>query len=69
MGAAMCAGVGIGLYESFRKVPAAHAEMRIFSPNDQASEAYRKLCPLFEQSYSSLQKVSDGLADFRKHFQ
>lgn len=68
MGAAMCAGVGIGLYESFRKAPVVQTEMRVFSPGASAGAAYRKLYPLFEQSYNALREVSDGLADFREGF-
>lgn len=68
MGAAMCAGVGIGLYESFRKAPVVQTEMRVFPPGASAGAAYRKLYPLFEQSYNALREVSDGLADFREGF-
>ena len=62
MGAAICAGVGIGLYRSFREAFVARMETRIFNPDRQANAVYRKLCPLFEQAYESLGKVSDGLA-------
>ncbi len=68
MGAAMCAGVGIGLYESFCKAPVAQNDMRVFSPDAKANAAYRKLYPLFEQAYESLRTVSTGLADFREAF-
>ena len=66
MGAAICAGVGIGLYRSFREAFVARMETRIFNPDRQANAVYRKLCPLFEQAYESLGKVSDGLALFRE---
>lgn len=66
MGAAICAGVGIGLYRSFREAPVAQMKTRVFNPDKQANAVYRKLCPLFEQAYESLGKVSDGLALFRE---
>lgn len=66
MEAAICAGVGIGLYRSFREAFVARMETRIFNPDRQANAVYRKLCPLFEQAYESLGKVSDGLALFRE---
>lgn len=58
--------VGIGLYRSFREAFVARMETRIFNPDRQANAVYRKLCPLFEQAYESLGKVSDGLALFRE---
>ena len=66
MGAAICAGVGIGLYRSFREAFVAQMETRVFNPDSQANAVYRRLCPLFEQAYESLGKVSDGLALFRE---
>ena len=66
MGAAVCAGVGIGLFDSFAAVDSLHHETRSFLPNPEAAEKYRALLPLFEQAYASLRGVFRDLSQFRE---
>ncbi|WRS27735.1 FGGY-family carbohydrate kinase [Oscillospiraceae bacterium MB08-C2-2] len=62
-GAAILAGVGIGLYSDFKQ---AHrfARWQTVSPDPALVRAYEKLFPLFRQSYQGLRGVFEQLSSF-----
>lgn len=63
MGAAVCAGVGIGLYKDFSAVKLfTRSEKRIY-PDRSNNEMYQNMYELFERTYYSLLPVYKGIAE------
>lgn len=66
MGAAVCAGVGAGIYPDFCVVHTFDQIQKTYMPNMEAVEKYQKLYPIFNEAYDSLCSVYHSLADYRK---
>ncbi|MDD6882374.1 MAG: FGGY family carbohydrate kinase [Eubacteriales bacterium] len=65
LGAAMVAGVGVGIFESYEKA-ASLARARSTHPvNAQWNAAYRKYYPLYAQIYERLRPINDAIAGVR----
>jgi xylulokinase len=63
MGAAVAGGIGVGLFDNFSIVEKLNPVVdRIFPETDTAS-IYRKLYPLFEDSYASLKEIFRKLGE------
>ncbi len=63
LGAAMLAGIGVGLYEDAED---AYAQVRkpsaIFEPDEAAARQYARLFPIYQQIYPALQSVNHELS-------
>jgi xylulokinase len=67
LGAAITAGVAIGVFESFGEAVDRFIETQATTPPDKKMvETYRRLFPLFNKSYDSLISVNSELVDFRE---
>lgn len=62
MGAAICAGVGIGVYDSFESCVGFNPVERRVTPNPETRETYARLYPIFKESYQSLEPIFRRLA-------
>ncbi|MEW5826090.1 MAG: xylulokinase [Candidatus Bipolaricaulota bacterium] len=62
LGAAVCAGVGTGVFDDFRIVDQLCPVALTEEPHPDDVSAYRKLGPAFEQAYRALEPVFDELA-------
>jgi xylulokinase len=65
LGAAVCAGVGVGLFDDFsiaeRLCPVAGTD----APDRAAVDAYNSLYPVFNEAYQALEKTFGRLADLQ----
>ena len=66
MGAAVCAGVGIGLYPDYRVIQKMNPAVRTVSPNADNAKPYARMFNLFNQSYEALAPVFDTLSQLGK---
>ncbi len=66
MGAAVCAGVGIGLYKDFSAVSMFNTVSKRIKPNKENYKTYNKMYHIFNQAYESLIKVYNNMADIDK---
>lgn len=62
LGAAICGGVGIGLYRGIEVAKELVGIRDRFVPQEEEVEVYKKLYPIFVKSYLSLQEVFENLA-------
>jgi xylulokinase len=67
LGAAITAGVAVGVFESFGQAVDRFIETQATTPPDEKMvETYRGLFPLFNKGYDSLISLNGELADFRE---
>jgi len=63
LGAAMLAGIGVGLYrdeeDAFEHV---RKPSMVYEPNPEAARTYAKLFPIYQQIYPALKSLSHGLS-------
>lgn len=62
MGAAITAGVGIGVYKNFDVIDKYLEIMQIYKPNKENEELYSKLKKIFNESYDALTKIFYNLS-------
>ena len=62
VGAAVVAGVGVGLLSDYSEVARFHHSQRVTSPNPEHMEIYRELLPAFEDCYYALQDINQHLS-------
>jgi xylulokinase len=62
LGAAVCAGVGVELFDSFAVAEAFCPVAGVDTPQSDTVEAYQKLYPLFDDTYRALEPVFGRLA-------
>jgi len=67
MGAAVTGGVGVGLFKNFDVINDFIAIDDIAQPIEQNVRQYQKLMPIFDESYYSMVKVYEMLADVMQH--
>lgn len=67
LGAAICGGVGIGLYESFASCVDLNPMAGRILPNPDNREAYDMLFAVFQQSYGGLVPALDQLSGWRRY--
>jgi xylulokinase len=63
MGAAIAGGIGVGIFKDFSIAEKLNPTVTRILPDKKDVRAYRKLYPLFEQSYVSLKDVFRKLGD------
>lgn len=64
MGAAICGGVGIGLYKDFASCKNFNPIETVIEPNTQFFGKYERLYPIFKRSYEQLIPVFDDLSEY-----
>jgi len=69
IGAAVTAGVGIGIYEDFTKICDFNTIETTIYPDPEHVERYNQLKPIFDQAYFALEDVFVLLQQFTKHEQ
>lgn len=62
-GAAICGGVGIGLYKDFKIVKDLIRTNNIIKPQNENIYKYRQLYPIFKKAYEALVEVNKSLSD------
>jgi xylulokinase len=65
LGAAVCAGVGVGLFDDFSVAATLCPVAGTDRPNPEAAKRYDKLYPLFCEAYDALTDLYGRLADFQ----
>lgn len=65
LGAAVCAGVGIGLYSDFKVICKMNQIKETIQPDQKFSETYRLLYDAFNRSYEALQPIYQQLQKVR----
>lgn len=63
MGAAVCGGVGIGLFDDFKIAAKINWIVDEIRPRSEYKEKYDKLYTMFNNAYKSLESIYEGLAD------
>lgn len=66
MGAAICGGVGIGLYKNFQECAAFNPTKEVIFPNKENHAVYEKLYTLFETTYQQLIPVYQQIEQFNQ---
>lgn len=66
MGAAVCGGVGVGLFEGFDEVSKFSKPLDTIKPNPDTAAIYQQLEPAFEMAYEGLKKANLILSDMRR---
>ena len=61
LGAAACAAVGTGLWDSFEYVDQIHKVMDVTEPDAGHSDLYEKILPVYQQSGQALGELGDRL--------
>lgn len=62
LGAAIAAGVGVGVFDSFSAAKGMVEEVSRQQPNPAAAEVYQRIEPVFKQAYEQLVPVFESLA-------
>jgi xylulokinase len=65
LGAAVCAGVGVGIYPDFSAVKRINPVVREILPQKSLAGRYDKLYTIFNQAYEGLKEVNQGLGEYR----
>jgi xylulokinase len=63
MGAAIAGGIGIGIFKDFSVAEKLNPTVNKIMPDKSNIPTYKKLYPLFEQSYASLKDIFRKLED------
>lgn len=66
LGAAVCGGVGVGLYPDYHVVRTLNPTVKTIAPNPANAGRYQTLYKIFDQTYAALAPVYAALADYRK---
>ena len=68
MGAAVCAGVGVGIYKNFSVAEKINPVEKIILPRQEYKQRYQELYEIFNHAYEALVPVYEQLSDYRKKF-
>lgn len=66
LGAAVCGGVGIGMYSDYRVVKGFNRIREIIRPDVARTEIYKRYYEIFNQAYEALRPVYEKLARIRE---
>ncbi len=66
LGAAVCGGVGIGMYPDFRAVKKLNPTGSVVRPDGARTEIYGRYYKIFDQAYEALRPVYEKLAQIRQ---
>lgn len=65
LGAAVCAGVGVGMFDDFSVAESLSTVAGVTTPDADAVETYRRVYPLFSDTYGKLESLFGRLADLQ----
>jgi sugar (pentulose or hexulose) kinase len=65
LGAAMAAGVSVGIWPSLDQAPGAGEMKGELIPDPEKTATYAPYCALYQEIYGRLKPVFDGLAELR----
>jgi len=65
LGAAVCAGVGVGMFDDFSIAESLCPVAGVNAPDADAVAAYRRVYPLFNETYRDLESLFGRLADLQ----
>jgi xylulokinase len=65
LGAAVCAGVGIGMYPDFKVIHKMNQTKEMLQPDQRFRERYQQLYDIFNQSYEGLKPIYQRLQEVR----
>jgi len=65
MGAAICGGVGVGIFNDFSVAEKMNKPVRCIEPDKTVTKAYNNLYRVFREAYMQLKPVYQSLADFK----
>ena len=65
MGAAVCGGIGAGIFDSFDVIDRFNPTEEMLYPREEYAARYEKLYQLFNQAYDCLLETYTGLAGIR----
>lgn len=68
MGAAICGGVGIGMYPDFLVAEKLNRTVSVIEPNAENRARYETLYSIFNDAYTALEAAYDRLAAYREQF-
>lgn len=68
MGAAICGGVGVGMYESFKAAEKLNPVEKVIEPDPALKERYGMLYDIFNDTYAALEKSYGQLAEYRRKY-
>lgn len=68
MGAAVCAGVGVGIYKNFSVAEKINPVEKIILLRQEYKQRYQELYEIFNHAYEALVPVYEQLSDYRKKF-
>lgn len=68
MGAAICAGIGVGIYEDFSVIEKFNHTVRQITPNTSLSERYNSLYHIFKESYTALKPVFKMIKEYQEAY-
>ena len=66
LGAAVCGGVGIGIYPDYRVIKKLNRTADTIRPKAARTEIYERYYEIFDQAYEALQPVYEKLAQIRQ---
>ncbi len=66
MGAAVCAGVGIGMYGDFSVMERLNRTASVIEPDPKNAAVYEQMYDMFNESYEALVNVYGRLAEYRR---
>ena len=66
MGAAITAGVGVGVFPDFTVVDRFVQSSTVVRPHLENTEKYRELLPIFQDSYRALESIYERLSDLER---
>ena len=64
LGAAICACVGLGVYDNFDKAHVCNPIKKVINPRSANTHAYREMYKLFNELYTALEPLYDTWPDF-----
>jgi len=67
LGAAICAGVGLGVYDSFDKACECNPIKKVISPRPANALAYREMYRLFDELYTAIKPLYDTWPDLKSN--
>ena len=65
MGAAICAGVGIGVYDDFKASATFNPVVEHITPRPMVKKRYHEMYAIFQEAYESLEPTFTLLADLQ----
>ena len=68
IGAAVCGGVGVGIYKDFHVIEQFNQTEKTVLPNQDLKEKYQELYQIFDKTYESLVGSYQAIAEFQRKY-